>query len=113
MLRAARRVPGLRQIIGTRVTGATRTAPAHDRQRPFGTHLLAAGWAYGESCPWRHSKTQYMQGRISVICGSPTNKSKPQARPRPGREAGAAKDRQRDRNGRCGMLAKGVGILKV
>ena len=48
-LRAAWRVPGLRQIIGTRVTGATRTAFAHDRQRPFGMHLLAAGWLGGQS----------------------------------------------------------------
>src|SRR5262245_58188791 len=71
-------------MIGTRVTGATRTASAHDRQRPFGTHLLAAGWAYGKSCPWRHSKPQYMQGRISLICDddSPTNKSRPFGRRR-------------------------------
>src|SRR5262245_57325610 len=48
-LRAAWRAPGLRQLIGTRVSAPARTALVHDRQRPFGTHLLAAGWLGGQS----------------------------------------------------------------
>src|SRR5262249_15443576 len=90
-------------MIGTRVTGATRTASAHDRQRPFGTHLLAAGWAYGKSCPWRHSKPQYMQGRISLICDddSPTNKSRPFGR-----------RRQRNRTEGAKATCEGCGYLE-